>query len=72
MTAFTVYVRPILEYCSNVWSPYRLCDIKKIESVQRVFTKKLLGLSDLPYPDRLNCLNVESLEMRKVRPIHVF
>jgi hypothetical protein len=65
--AFVVYVRPILEYCSNVWSPYKVSDIKKIESVQRLFTKRLRGLKDLPYPDRLKCLNAESLEMRRIK-----
>ena len=65
--AFIVYVRPILEYCCNVWSPYRLCDIRKIESIQRLFTKRLRGLKNLPYPDRLKCLNAESLEMRRIK-----
>ena len=63
--AFIVYVRPILEYCSNVWSPYKLCEIRKIESVQRQFTKKLRGLEDLSYPDRLKCLKAEPLEIRR-------
>ena len=48
--AFIVYVRPILEYCCNVWSPYKLCDIRKIESVQRLFTKRLRGMKHMPYP----------------------
>ena len=39
--AFKTYIRPILEYCTPVWSPYLLCDIKKIESVQRYFTRRL-------------------------------
>jgi len=33
MRAFTVYVRPILEYASCVWSPYQMGQIKQIESV---------------------------------------
>ena len=37
--AFTVFVRPLLEYCSPVWNPHYHCDIEKIESVQRRFTK---------------------------------
>ena len=65
--ASIVYVRPILEYCCNIWTPYRLCDIRKIESVQRLFTKRLRGLKDVPYPDRLKCLNAESLEMRRIK-----
>ena len=65
--AFNVYVRPILEHCSNIWSPYKLTDIRKLESVQRLFTKKLNGLMDIPYPDRLKCLNAESLEIRRIK-----
>ena len=65
--AFIVYVRPILEYCSNIWTPYKMSDIRKIESVQRLFTKKLYGLQDMSYPNRLKCLNAESLEMRRIK-----
>ena len=43
--AFTTFVRPILEYSSSLWSPNKLYLIDKIESVQKRFTKKLMGLS---------------------------
>jgi len=33
--AFTVYVRPMLEHCSPVWSPCHIGNINKLESVQR-------------------------------------
>ena len=36
-------VRPLLEYATCVWSPYRLGQIKHVESVQRKFTKRLPG-----------------------------
>src|SRR5437867_1665593 len=65
--AFVTYVRPILEYCSNVWSPYKLSDIRKIESVQGRFTKKLRGLKSKPYPERLKCLNAETIELRRIK-----
>jgi len=42
-----VCVRPILEYCSAVWNPDYLCDIKKFESVQRCFTIRLIGVRSL-------------------------
>jgi len=51
--AFVVYVRPLLEYTSSVWSPYLLKDIKRVESVQRRFTKRLCGMSNLSYASRL-------------------
>ena len=67
--AFVVYVRPLLEYCSPVWSPVYKCDIVKLESVQRRFTKRLMdriGLS-LSYAERLNFLNTETLEVRRLK-----
>ena len=64
--AFKTYVIPILEYCSPVWSPVYLTDIRTIESVQRRFTKKLSGLRDISYNQRLSYLNAESLERRRL------
>ena len=32
---YNTYVRPTLEYASTVWSPHLLCDINRIEMVQR-------------------------------------
>ena len=45
--AFTVYVRPILEFNSSVWSPRYRRDNEKVESVQRHFTKRLAGLENI-------------------------
>jgi hypothetical protein len=47
MRAFTVYVRPLVEYASTVWSPYQVGLIKKAESVQRKFTKWLPGFRNI-------------------------
>ena len=65
--AYTVYIRPTLEYCSSVWSPYRLKDIKDIEKVQRKFTKRLNGLQYLPYAERLHVTKLESLQDRRIK-----
>ena len=65
MRAFLTYVRPTLEYASPIWSPHTLKDITAIESVQRRFTKRLTGLFDLNYHDRLSNLGLETLELRR-------
>ncbi|MFZ2538392.1 MAG: reverse transcriptase family protein, partial [Oscillospiraceae bacterium] len=64
--AFLIYVRPILEYASPVWSPYLISQINEIESVQRGFTKRLPGFSGLSYADRLANLKLHSLEHRRL------
>ena len=41
--------------------------INKLESVQRQFTKRIPALYDLSYSDRLSALNLDSLELRRLR-----
>jgi len=65
--AFCVYVRPILEYASPVWSPYLIKDIDHVESVQRSFTKHLPGFHNKVYSERLKLLSTDSLEVRRLR-----
>ena len=65
--AFITYVRPILEYCSPIWTPSTIKDTTAIESVQRRFTKKLPGLFNYSYDERLQKLGLERLEARRIR-----
>ena len=66
LKAFTTYLRPLLEYATPVWSPYIITNITKIESVERSFTKRLLGLSNLPYTKHLEFLGIDSLELLRL------
>ena len=49
MRAFMVYVRPIVEYNSIIWSPSTAHDIDAVESVQLRFTKRLPTLNTIQY-----------------------
>ena len=64
--AFITYVRPTLEYASTIWSPSRITQIIFIEGVQRSFTKRLPGLTNLSYPERIKILKLQSLEHRRL------
>jgi len=61
-----VYVRPMLEFSSTVWNMTKQ-NICKVESLQTRFTKRLVGLSKISYNRRLEMLNIESLEERRLR-----
>jgi len=63
---FKVYVRPLVEYASPIWSPRLTGDIDMLERVQRRFTKRLPGMYRLSYEDRLQ-LNLDSLESRRIK-----
>ena len=63
---FKVFVRPEVEYASQIWNPVLLKDIKLLESVQRKYTKRIPGLHGNSYNDRLKKLNLETLEFRRL------
>ena len=65
--AYKVYVRPVLEYCSEVWSPFLLKHINAIENVQRHFTRRLANFKMYDYNTRLFILDLESLEERRIK-----
>ena len=69
---FVTYVRPKLEFAAQIWCPYFKKDISKIERVQRLYTKRIPTLSNLKYEDRLNKLQLSSLEDRRHKFDHVF
>ena len=69
--AFITYCRPILEYCSVIWSPQTVGDIKSVEHVQRNFTKIAFrkcfpGPVEPSYQQRLDIFNLENLELRRL------
>ena len=64
---FCTYVRPLLEYNSSCWSPCLVKDIRRIEAVQRRFTKRIPGMAGYSYSERLKRLKLDSLEVRRIR-----
>ena len=64
---YKTLVRPLLEYCQQVWSPYLVKDIKKVDDVQRRFTRMINGMKGLSYDQRLQRCNLISLQRRRER-----
>ena len=64
---YSSMIRSRLEYCSPLWSPTKIGDIQNIESIQRHFTSKISGFSDIDYWKRLELLNLMSLQRRRER-----
>ena len=62
-------VRSLLEYCSPLWNPVKIFVIQELESVQKVFTSKISGTTELNYWDRLRQLSLMSLQRRRERYI---
>ena len=64
---FKAMIRPILEYGNAVWFPYFKKDRKRIENIQRTFTKKIHGMANKSYTERMQLLKLPSLEFRRLR-----
>ena len=62
---FRSYVTPVINYASSCWNPRFRKDINAIERVQRGFTKRLAGMRNLSYQERLNSLSVPSLSSQR-------
>ena len=67
MTIYKSLVLPLLEYCCQLWSPWRVGEKQLIESVQRTFTSKIHEVQHLDYWGRLQSLRLFSLERRRER-----
>ena len=64
---YKALVRPHLEYCSCIWNPFLKYNIDAVERVQRRATKMVPNLRELSYTDRLEKLNLETLDYRRRR-----
>ena len=63
LSLYTSLVRSQLLYCSPVWHPYLLRDIRYLELVQRRATRFITNYSDMDYRNRLMELNLLPLMM---------
>ena len=60
-------VRPLLEYCQQVWSPHLVKDVKKVDDVQRRFTRMINGMKGMSYERRLQRGKLIPVERRRER-----
>ena len=68
LIVYKSHVRPLLEYCPIVYSSMCKSTRVSIESVQRSFTKQLLGYSNiLTYKQRCETLKLDPLWIRRIK-----
>jgi hypothetical protein len=66
--AFDTYMRPIVEYCCQIWSLTLCRDIDLIEKVQKNFTRHVFKKCHLPrmsYVERRAFIERQTLERRR-------
>ena len=67
ITLWKALIQPVLDYCSQLWSPHKKGDIQELESTQRYFTRQITGMQGLTYWERLEKLGLYSQQRRRER-----
>ena len=67
LTLYKSLVLPLVEYCCQLWSPWRVGEKQSLEAIQRSFTSKISDTQHLDYWGRLQELDLYSLERRRER-----
>ena len=72
LTLLKSLVIPLLEYCWQLWNPWKAKDIQAIEAIQRTFTYKITEVQYLNYSERLHELKLYSLQRRREHYIIIY
>jgi len=64
---FKTFVRPHLEYCSSVWSPWTEKDCEILEKVQKRAVRMVSNLEGGTYEEKLECAGLMKLKDRRKR-----
>ena len=61
------HIRPLIEYASPVWNTGYIQNVKKLEAVQRLWSRNVRDLQNLEYSARLQSLDLYSIKGRLLR-----
>ena len=61
---YKTYIRPLLEFSVSVWATGYIGDLNLLESIQRRWTRNIVGLENLDYSERLHFLDLYSVKGR--------
>ena len=67
LTQWKSMVLPILDNCSQLWSPSKVGEIQQIEEIQKNFTRKIKSNRRDDYWNRLKTYHLYSLQRRRER-----
>ena len=67
LTIWKTLIMCHIDYCSQLWSPYKMSEIQAIEDLQRSFLRKISSVNELSYWDQLKHLKLYSLQRRRER-----
>ena len=67
VSLFVSHIRPVIDYGSCLWNVGYLQDVRRLESLQRRWTREIEGLGGLSYVSRLKEVGLYSVCGRLLR-----
>ena len=67
ITLYVSHVGPIIDYCSCLWNLGYVGDLRRLESIQRRWTRSIACLEHMDYASRLKTLDLYSIKGRLIR-----
>ena len=64
---FKTLIQPHIDYCSQLWMPQEGANMEKVEKVLRDFSRKIPGIRDMSYWERLKEMGMNSEQRRLER-----
>ena len=67
LTIWKSILLPHLDYCSQLWNPFKVSDINNLELIQKCFIGKISCYQEMPYWEVLKTCGLYSLQRRRER-----
>ena len=67
VTLWVTHIRPLIEYGSCIWNVGYLQDVRRLESIQRRWSREVQGMGGLDYAARLRSMGLFSVKGRLLR-----
>ena len=67
MGMYSTYMPPLAEYGTPCYNPFSKESIRKIEGIQKCFTRRIPCLSRQPYSERLASTGTDSLHITRIK-----
>ena len=69
---YQTYIQPNTDYGSQVWSPVKLSEIDALESILRIWTRKIPYIRDMHFWDRLEAMKMSSIQRSHERCLIIY
>ena len=65
--SYKIYIRPLSDFCSQLWTPARAAEIESLKSIPRGWKRRCPAIKDQHFWDRILLMEITSTQRRHER-----